>query len=90
MLTDAKPLILSLLPDGTVTRRIRVRFLTPTELKSSGQVMREPHFGSLFTRVRDRLHTLRQLYGDGPLPLEFRAIGERASAIKMTGSDLRW
>lgn len=90
MLTDAKPLILSLLPEGAVTRRIRVRFLTPTELKSAGQVIREPYFGSLFTRVRDRLHTLRQLYGDGPLPLEFRAVGERASAIKMVSSDLRW
>jgi hypothetical protein len=71
-------------------QRIRVRFLTPTELKAEGRVVREPEFGVLFARVRDRLHTLRSLYGEGPLPLDFSAAGERARAVKLIGSDLRW
>jgi hypothetical protein len=71
-------------------QRIRVRFLTPTELKAEGRVVREPEFGVLFARVRDRLHTLRSLYGGGPLPLDFSAAGERARAVKLIGSDLRW
>jgi hypothetical protein len=66
-------------------QRIRVRFLTPTELKNSVR----PEFGSLFSRVRDRIGTLRALYGSGPLAIDFEATGERAIAIKMTRCDIR-
>lgn len=60
--------------------RVRVHFLTPTELKPAG----EPEFGRLFARIRDRIATLRTLYGAGPMNLDFRAIGQRAAAIRMT------
>src|SRR2546423_880950 len=43
--------------------RVRVDFLTPTELKPRGR----PEFPVLFARVRDRISTLRTLYGPGPL-----------------------
>jgi hypothetical protein len=64
--------------------RVRVHFLTPTELKPSGP----PSFGTLFARVRDRISTLRALYGAGPLEIDFKAMGERAAAVAMTYSDL--
>jgi len=89
-LGDPQPLVLSLQPETADARRVRVRFLTPTELKSAGQVVREPQFGALFARVRDRLHTLRQLYGAGPLALDFSAAGERARGVRLTASELRW
>ncbi len=41
--------------------RVRVRFLSPTELKTSER----PEFGVLFARIRDRVSTLRELYGAG-------------------------
>ena len=44
-------------------QRLRVRFLTPTELKGGD----EPEFGVLIARVRDRISMLRALYGPGPL-----------------------
>jgi hypothetical protein len=50
----------------------------------------QPDFGILACRIRDRLSTLRSLYGDGPLPIDFRAFGERASKIAMTRCDIRW
>ena len=89
-LADPQRLVLSLAPEPHPVERVRVRFLTPTELKADGQVVREPEFGVLFARVRDRLSTLRSLYGDGPLPLDFSAAGERARAVKLIGTDLRW
>ncbi len=59
--------------------RVRVKFLTPTELKGSER----PEFGVLFARIRDRVSTLRALYGDGPLEIDFKAIGERAGRVQM-------
>ena len=38
----------------------------------------------MFARIRDRISTLRTLYGSGPLEIDFKAMGERAAAIRMT------
>ena len=70
--------------------RIRVRFASPTELKSAGEVVRRPEFGVLFSRIRDRVSTLRSLYGPGPLGLDFRSMAERAAVVRMTRCDLNW
>ena len=42
-------------------QRLRIHFLTPTELKGS----REPEFGPLLARIRDRISTLRALVWTG-------------------------
>lgn len=63
---------------------MRVRFLTPTELKSGQQLARPPEFSILAARIRDRVSTLRELYCDGPLEIDFRAFGERAALVRMT------
>lgn len=68
---------------------LRVRFLTPTELKSQGQVVTQPEFGILMARVRDRISTLREAYGEGALAMDYAAFGERAGAIRMTRCELR-
>ncbi len=69
--------------------RVRVRFVTPTELKSEHQIAVRPEFGILFGRLRDRVSTLRTLYGAGPLDIDFRATGERAAAVRMTRCELQ-
>ena len=76
---------------GTPERvgRVRVRFVTPTELKAGHQVADRPEFGILFGRLRDRISTLRALYGAGPLEIDFRAMGERAAAVRMTRCELQ-
>jgi hypothetical protein len=63
--------------------RLRVRFLTPTELKGGEQIDAGPEFGVLFARIRDRVSTLRALYGAGPLDINFSVLGERANCVKM-------
>jgi hypothetical protein len=65
-------------------RRVRVNFLSPTELKNQAR----PDFGPLFARIRDRISTLRALYGSGPLEIDFKSMCERAKAIRMTRCDL--
>ncbi|MGH9667586.1 MAG: CRISPR system precrRNA processing endoribonuclease RAMP protein Cas6, partial [Bryobacteraceae bacterium] len=78
------PLELSLDPPPRPIERLTVRFVTPTELKSGQKLAGHPEFGVLAARIRDRLSTLRELYDEGPLPIDFRAFGERAARIQMT------
>ncbi len=74
------PLRLSLEAPPHPVSRIRVRFLTPTGLKPSDY----PEFAVLFARIRDRISTLRSLYGRGPLEIDFAAMAARAAAIGMS------
>jgi hypothetical protein len=69
--------------------RVRVEFLTPTELKQDGRLVDRPEFGVLFARIRDRVSALRALYGSGPLEIDFAAMGARAAEVRMTSCDLR-
>ncbi len=68
--------------------RIRVEFRTPTELKA-GSRLDNTVFPVLLARARDRLSTLRSLYGEGPFDIDFRALAERARLVKTVHSDLR-
>lgn len=75
------PVTLSLLP-STPVQRIRVRFLTPTELKSGGGVLHSPEFSVLLARARDRVSLLRATFQDGPLPIEFARLGDLSLAVE--------
>jgi len=84
------PCVISLDPDEEPADRVRLRFLTPTELKTGGGVSERPEFPILFGRLRDRLSTLRALYGAGPLDIDFRGMGERAGSVRLERSALEW
>ncbi len=73
-----------LVPSRHPVCRVRVHFLTPTELKGA----ETPEFVVLLSRIRDRVSTLRALYGAGPLTLDFRAFGECAAQVRMTRCEL--
>jgi hypothetical protein len=83
-----EPMELSLAPAPDRVDRVRVRFVTPTELKSGQQLADRPEFAVLAARIRDRLSTLRECYDDGPLALDFRAFGERAAQVRMTRCEM--
>ena len=82
--TPPEPLTVSLIPSSEPLRSITVQFLTPLELKSNEGLAGKPEFSVLFSRARDRVSTLRELYGAGPLELDFRGMGERARLVHMT------
>jgi len=77
------PISLDLAPAGETATKVVVRFTTPTELKHGELLATRPEFPILFGRIRDRLSTLRALYGPGPLDIDFTALGERAAAVKL-------
>ena len=85
-LTAATPADLISIPldPADPTTHIALEFKTPTELKNADR----PEFGVLFARIRDRISTLRALYGPGPLDIDFRAMGDRAQKIRMTRCEL--
>lgn len=85
----APPLELSLAPQKEPVTRVRIRFVTPTELKSGQQIAIEPEFGILAARIRDRISTLQDLYGSGPLGIDFQGFRDRASRVRMTHCELR-
>jgi hypothetical protein len=86
---EQRPISIPLSPGAAETHNARVEFLTPTELKSGDGLATRPEFDILFARARDRVSALRTLYGAGPLEIDFRAMGERAAAVRMTRCDLR-
>jgi hypothetical protein len=88
--TGAGPLTVDLEPHPCPVERVQVRFVSPTELKSGGTIAPRPEFAILFARLRDRIGTLRSLYGAGPLDIDFRAMGERAAAVRMTRCEVQW
>ena len=65
--------------------RVRVEFLTPTELKGADR----PEFAIFFARIRDRISTLRSLYQGGPLEIDFKEIAARAAQIQMTRCEIQ-
>lgn len=81
---ETKSIYLPVEADGIDAARVRVRFLTPTTIKGSER----PEFGPMLARIRDRASTIRDLYGEGPLPIDFKAVGERARAARMTRCEL--
>jgi CRISPR-associated endoribonuclease Cas6 len=70
--------------------RVRVRFVTPTELKAGGRLAEQPEFPVLFGRLRDRIATLRSLYGGGPPAVDFRGLAARAAEVRMADCRLVW
>lgn len=84
----ASPLCISLDPITTGMSTIVVRFVTPTELKAEGEIAR-PDFCVLFARARDRVSTLRSLYGGGPLDIDFRGMADRSRSVQLVRADLR-
>ena len=69
---------------------VRLRFATPTELKSGGRLAGRPDFAILLGRLRDRLAGLSARYGGAAFELDFRDLGERARAVRLTRADLEW
>lgn len=86
---DFAPVVLELAPRAQAPHRIRVEFLSPTELKHDGEIVERPEFSILFARIRDRISTLRGLYGAGPLEIDFQESAARAAQVRLTGCELR-
>jgi hypothetical protein len=86
---EHRPISIALEPNPKEKSSLRVEFVTPTELKTGDRLAERPEFEVLFARARDRVSTLRTLYGAGPIAIDFQAMGQRAATIRMTRCNLR-
>jgi hypothetical protein len=82
------PVVVDLSPAPAPIGRILVRFLTPTELKGAGSLHEPPEFDLLLARARDRVSTLRLLYGGSRSEVDFKALGARAAEVRRTRTSL--
>ena len=70
-------------------RRVRVHFLTPTDLRgvvadvAEGSTIAGPSFGLLVRRARDRLSALATFFGTGPLEHDAKGLGELADRTSL-------
>lgn len=69
---------------------VTLSFLTPTYLRADGEVVRRPEFHHVFKRLRDRINALYTFFGDGPLDVDFRGLGERAEQVRTVSSRIEW
>ncbi len=80
---------LDLAAAGEPCGSVRLRFTTPTELKSGGQPVSRPEFGVLFRRLRDRVSNLRAFYQGGPLEIDFTSLAAEADRTRIVECRLR-
>ena len=69
--------------------RLRVDFLTPTELKGHDDNTVPPPFDVLLKRARDRVSALAAFYGEAPAGLDYRGLGERAAHARLAAGSVR-
>jgi hypothetical protein len=75
---------------------ITLEFLTPTTLKAgstvdrAGELVRRPAFHHVLKRLRDRINALATFYGDGPLEVDFKALGRAAERVETSADSTRW
>lgn len=75
--------------DPLPARRLRVEFLTPTELKHAGGVLRAPHFPALAARARDRVLSLLSFYQNEPTGgVDFAALAAQAEQVSTTACEI--
>lgn len=83
------PVSIPLDPPPDTVSRVRVEFRSPTELKNVAKIVTRPEFAVLFARARDRVSSLRALYGAGPLDIDFRGLGARSRAVQISRCDVQ-
>ncbi len=69
--------------------KLRISFLSPTELKYADSLAIRPDFSVVFARARDRVSTLNSLYGAEPWHIDYKALGQRAEQVRLTHCDVR-
>jgi CRISPR-associated endoribonuclease Cas6 len=72
------------------TSKIRIDYLTPTEIKYEGLAIRSPDFHHLVKRLRDRINAIGWFYQGRLLHMDYAAFGKRAEGIQTVKSNIVW
>ncbi|MFN9263215.1 MAG: CRISPR system precrRNA processing endoribonuclease RAMP protein Cas6 [Acidobacteriota bacterium] len=90
-LLDTQPQTIHWPLDPLPARRLRVEFVTPTELKQNGAVLRAPDFPALAARARDRVLSLLAFYqNEATDQVDFAALTAQAAAVTETARSIHF
>ncbi|MCX6587070.1 MAG: CRISPR system precrRNA processing endoribonuclease RAMP protein Cas6 [Acidobacteria bacterium] len=90
-LLDVQPQTIRWPLDPLPARRLRVEFVTPTELKQNGAVLHTPNFAALAARARDRVLSLLAFYqNEATDEVDFAALAAQAAAVTETAQSIRF
>jgi len=67
-----------------------LHFLTPTTLRESGRVLRNPEPGPMIRRLRDRIAALGAAWCGGSPAWDYRELGKLADHVTLGGDETRW
>lgn len=76
--------------EDRVVQRVAIRFITPTLLKSDGEIVSRPEFHHIIKRLRDRINALSTFFGTGPINADFKELGEHAEKIRTVSATTEW
>jgi hypothetical protein len=62
---------------------LRLWFATPTDIRDNGRTVDRPQFRALVRRLRDRVSALAAFFGERPLEIDFKAVGDVAESVKL-------
>jgi hypothetical protein len=71
-------------------RMLEIHFLTPTRIVDHGELVKRPHFRSLFQRLLERLSALAREFSDTPLDLDFHRLMTQAEEVQLVTDETHW
>lgn len=75
-------------PGDDQARRIRVRFVTPADIREKDASDAAPRFGALIRRSRDRIGALATFFGHGSIAHDPRALGTLADTVATVSAEV--
>ena len=77
-------------PPGSRCESLKLRFLTPTRIKTHDELQPQADFALLIRNLLRRISMLMAVHGECRMELDFRKLLERSAAISTQSSSLRW
>jgi len=71
-------------------QRFRFDFLMPAQIKANGRTVREPSFGDIFRRLRDRISAIMLFYENSNFEARFQQLGALADGVTTTAKNWTW
>jgi len=80
----------TIMKESTSASRIRIDFVTPTEIKYQGGVVQSPDFHHLIKRLRDRINAISWFYQAALLDIDYADFGKRSESVQTVQSHIEW
>lgn len=69
---------------------LRIFFITPMRLVDREQLVKTPYFRPLFHRLLERIKSLAENFGGGPVPFQIRELRDLAETVALVENHTSW